>query len=92
MRNLIRWAKNNNVEYIKSGDKITLLLGNIYTVEVIKGKNKYYMKKLKYGNEVAQADFSTWGYVEDILNSTLKKAENILRSFFKIIVDIKYIS
>ena len=35
MRNLIRWAKNNNVEYIKSGDKITLLLGNIYTVEVI---------------------------------------------------------
>ena len=74
MRNLIRWAKNNNVEYIKSGDKITLLLGNIYTVEVIKGKNKYYMKKLKYGNEVAQADFSIWGYVEDILNSTLKKA------------------
>ena len=60
MRNLIRWAKNNNVEYIKSGDKITLLLGNIYTVEVIKGKNKYYMKKLKYGNKVAQADFSTW--------------------------------
>ena len=74
MRNLIRWAKNNNVEYIQSGDKITLLLGNIYTVEVIKGKNKYYMKKLKYGNEVAQADFSTWGYVEDILNSTLKRA------------------
>ena len=74
MRNLIRWAKNNNVEYIKSGDKITLLLGNVYTVEVIKGKNKYYMKKLKYGNEVAQADFSTWGYVEGILNSTLKKA------------------
>ena len=74
MRNLIRWAKNNNVEYIKSGDKITLLLGNIYTVEVIKGKNKYYSKKLKYGNEVAQADFSTWGYVEDILNSTLKRA------------------
>ena len=74
MRNLIRWAKNNNVEYIKSGDKITLLLGNIYTVEVIKGKHKYYMKKLKYGNEVAQADFSTWGYVEDVLNSTLKKA------------------
>ena len=74
MRNLIRWAKNNNVEYIKSGDKITLLLGNIYTVEVIKGKNKYYMKKLKYGNEVAQADFSTWGYVEDVLNITLKKA------------------
>ena len=74
MRNLIRWAKNNNVEYIKSGDKITLLLGNIYTVEVIKGKNKYYMKKLKYGNEVAQADFSIWGYVEDILNSTLKRA------------------
>ena len=74
MRNLIRWAKNNNVEYIKSGDKITLLLGNIYTVEVIKGKNKYYMKKLKYGNEVAQADFSTWGYVEGILNITLKKA------------------
>ncbi len=74
MRNLIRWAKNNNVEYIKNGDKITLLLGNIYTVEVIKGKNKYYMKKLKYGNEVAQADFSTWGYVEDVLNSTLKKA------------------
>ena len=31
MRNLIRWAKNNNVEYIKNGDKITLLLGNIYT-------------------------------------------------------------
>ena len=74
MRNLIRLAKNNNVEYIKSGDKITLLLGNIYTVEVIKGKNKYYMKKLKYGNEVAQADFSTWGYVEDVLNSTLKRA------------------
>lgn len=74
MRNLIRWAKNNNVEYIKSGDKITLLLGNIYTVEVIKGKNKYYMKKLKYGNEVAQADFSLWGYIEDVLNSTLKKA------------------
>ena len=74
MRNLIRWAKNNNVEYIKSGDKITLLLGNIYTVEVIKGKNKYYMKKLKYGNEVAQADFSIWGYVEDILNITLKRA------------------
>ena len=74
MRNLIRWAKNNNVEYIKSGDKITLLLGNIYTVEVIKGKNKYYMKKLKYGNEVAQADFSIWGYVEDVLNSTLKRA------------------
>ena len=74
MRNLIRWAKNNNVEYIKSGDKITLLLGNVYTVEVIKGKNKYYMKKLKYGNEVAQADFSIWGYVEDILNSTLKRA------------------
>ena len=74
MRNLIRWAKNNNIEYIKSGDKITLLLGNIYTVEVIKGKNKYYMKKLKYGNEVAQADFSTWGYVEDVLNSTLKRA------------------
>ena len=74
MRNLIRWAKNNNVEYIKNGDKITLLLGNIYTVEVIKGKNKYYMRKLKYGNEVAQADFSTWGYVEDILNSTLKRA------------------
>lgn len=74
MRNLIRWAKNNNVEYIKSGDKITLLLGNIYTVEVIKGKNKYYMKKLKYGNEVAQADFSTWGYVEDVLNITLKRA------------------
>ena len=74
MRNLIRWAKNNNVEYIKSGDKITLLLGNIYTVEVIKGKNKYYMKKLKYGNEVAQADFSTWGYVEEILNITLKRA------------------
>ena len=74
MRNLIRWAKNNNVEYIKNGDKITLLLGNIYTVEVIKGKNKYYMKKLKYGNEVAQADFSTWGYVEDVLNSTLKRA------------------
>ena len=74
MRNLIRWAKNNNVEYIKSGDKITLLLGNIYTVEVIKGKNKYYMKKLKYGNEVAQADFSTWGYVEDVLNSILKRA------------------
>ena len=74
MRNLIRWAKNNNVEYIKSGDKITLLLGNIYTVEVIKGKNKYYMKKLKYGNEVAQADFSTWGYVEDVLNNTLKRA------------------
>ena len=74
MRNLIRWAKNNNVEYIKSGDKITLLLGNIYTVEVIKGKNKYYMKKLKYGNEVAQADFSTWGYVEDILNNMLKRA------------------
>ena len=73
MRNLIKWAKNNNVEYIKSGDKITLLLGNIYTVEVIKGKNKYYMKKLKYGNEVAQADFSTWGYVEDILYSTLKR-------------------
>ena len=74
MRNLIRWAKNNNVEYIKSGDKITLLLGNIYTVEVIKGKNKYYMKKLKYGNEVAQADFSLWGYVEDILNNMLKRA------------------
>ena len=74
MRNLIRWAKNNNVKYIKSGDKITLLLGNIYTVEVIKGKNKYYMKKLKYGNEVAQADFSTWGYVEDVLNITLKRA------------------
>ena len=74
MRNLIRWAKNNNVEYIKSGDKITLLLGNIYTVEVIKGKNKYYMKKLKYGNEVAQADFSLWGYIEDFLNSTLKRA------------------
>ena len=74
MRNLIRWAKNNNVEYIKSGDKITLLLGNIYTVEVIKGKNKYYMKKLKYANEVAQADFSTWGYVEEILNITLKRA------------------
>ena len=74
MRNLIKWAKNNNVEYIKSGDKITLLLGNIYTVEVIKGKNKYYMKKLKYGNEVAQADFSIWGYVEDVLNSTLKRA------------------
>ena len=74
MRNLIRWAKNNNVEYIKSGDKITLLLGNVYTVEVIKGKNKYYMKKLKYGNEVAQADFSIWGYVEDILNITLKRA------------------
>ena len=74
MRNLIRWAKNNNVEYIKSGDKITLLLGNVYTVEVIKGKNKYYMKKLKYGNEVAQADFSLWGYVEDVLNSTLKRA------------------
>ena len=73
MRNLIRWAKNNNVEYIKSGDKITLLLGNVYTVEVIKGKNKYYMKKLKYGNEVAQANFSTWGYVEDVLNITLKK-------------------
>ena len=74
MRNLIRWAKNNNVEYIKSGDKITLLLGNIYAVEVIKGKNKYYMKKLKYGNEVAQADFSIWGYVEDILNNMLKRA------------------
>ena len=74
MRNLIRWAKNNNVEYIKSGDKITLLLGNVYTVEVIKGKNKYYMKKLKYGNEVAQADFSTWGYIEEILNITLKRA------------------
>ena len=74
MRNLIKWAKNNNVEYIKSGDKITLLLGNIYTVEVIKGKNKYYMKKLKYGNEVAQADFSIWGYVEDILNNMLKRA------------------
>ena len=74
MRNLIRWAKNNNVEYIKSGDKITLLLGNIYTVEVIKGKNKYYMRKLKYGHEVAQADFSTWGYVEDVLNITLKRA------------------
>ena len=74
MRNLIRWAKNNNVEYIKSGDKITLLLGNIYTVEVIKGKNKYYVKKLKYGTEVAQADFSTWGYVEEILNITLKRA------------------
>ena len=74
MRNLIKWAKNNNVEYIKSGDKITLLLGNIYTVEVIKGKNKYYMRKLKYGNEVAQADFSTWGYVEDVLNITLKRA------------------
>ena len=73
MRNLIRWAKNNNVEYIKSGDKITLLLGNVYTVEVIKGKNKYYMKKLKYGNEVAQADFSIWGYVEDILNNMLKR-------------------
>ena len=83
MRNLIRWAKNNNVEYIKSGDKITLLLGNIYTVELIKGKNKYYMKKLKYGNEVAQADFSTWGYVEGILNITLKRAEKILRSFLK---------
>ena len=74
MRNLIKWAKNNNVEYIKSGDKITLLLGNIYTVEVIKGKNRYYRKKLKYGNEVAQADFSTWGYVEDVLNITLKRA------------------
>ena len=74
MRNLIRWAKSNNIEYIKNGDKITLLLGNIYTVEVIKGKNKYYMKKLKYGNEVAQADFSIWGYVEDILNITLKRA------------------
>ena len=74
MRNLIRWAKNNNVKYIKSGDKITLLLGNVYTVEVIKGKNKYYIKKLKYGNEVAQADFSIWGYVEDILNNMLKKA------------------
>ena len=74
MRNLIRWAKNNNVEYIKSGDKITLLLGNVYTVEVIKGKNKYYMKKLKYGNEVAQADFSLWGYVEEILNNMLKRA------------------
>ena len=74
MRNLIRWAKNNNVEYIKSGDKITLLLGNVYTVEVIKGKNKYYMKKLKYGNEVAQADFSLWGYIEDVLNITLKRA------------------
>ena len=74
MRNLIRWAKNNNVEYIKNGDKITLLLGNIYTVEVIKGKNKYYMKKLKYNNEVAQADFSTWGYIEEILNITLKRA------------------
>lgn len=74
MRNLIRWAKNNNIKYIKSGDKITLLLGSIYTVEVIKGKNKYYMKKLKYNNEVAQADFSTWGYVEDVLNSTLKRA------------------
>ena len=74
MRNLIKWAKNNNVEYIKSGDKITLLLGNIYTVEVIKGKNKYYMKKLKYGNEVAQADFSLWGFVEEILNITLKRA------------------
>lgn len=74
MRNLIRWAKNNNVEYVKSVDKIILLLGNIYTVEVIKGKNKYYMKKLKYGNEVAQADFSTWGYVEDVLNITLKRA------------------
>ena len=74
MRNLIRWAKNNNVEYVKSGDKITLLLGNVYTVEVIKGKNKYYMKKLKYGNEVAQADFSIWGYVEDILNNMLKRA------------------
>ena len=74
MRNLIRWAKNNNVEYIKSGDKITWLLGNVYTVEVIKGKNKYYMKKLKYGNEVAQADFSIWGYVEDILNNMLKRA------------------
>lgn len=74
MRNLIKWAKNNNVEYIKSGDKITLLLGNVYTVEVIKGKNKYYMKKLKYGNEVAQADFSIWGYVEDILNNMLKRA------------------
>ena len=32
------------------------------------------MRKLKYGTEVAQADFSTWGYVEDILNSTLKRA------------------
>ena len=74
MRNLIRWAKNNNIKYIKSGDKITLLLGNVYTVEVIKGKNKYYMKKLKYGNEVAQADFSLWGYIEDVLNSTLKRA------------------
>lgn len=74
MKNLIKWAKNNNVEYVKNGDKITLLLGNIYTVEVIKGKSKYYMKKLKYGNEVAQADFSTWGYVEDVLNSTLKRA------------------
>ena len=74
MRNLTRWAKNNNIEYVKNGDKITLLLGNIYTVEVIKGKNKYYMRKLKYGNEVAQADFSTWGYVEDVLNSTLKRA------------------
>ena len=73
MRNLIRWAKTNNVEYVKSRDKITLLLGNIYTVEVIKCKNKYYMKKLKYGNEVAQADFSSWGYVEDILYSTLKR-------------------
>ena len=62
------------MEYIKSGDKITLLIGNIYTVEVIKGKNKYYMKKLKYGNEVAQADFSIWGYVEDILNNMLKRA------------------
>ena len=62
------------MEYIKSGDKITLLLENIYTVEEIKGKNKYYMKKLKYGNEVAQADFSIWGYVEDILNNMLKRA------------------
>ena len=74
MKNLIKWAKNNNVEYVKSGDKITLLLGNVYTVEVIKGKNKYYMKKLKYGTEVAQADFSLWGYIEDVLNSTLKRA------------------
>ena len=32
------------------------------------------MKKLKYGNEVAQADFSIWGYVEDILNNMLKRA------------------
>ena len=74
MRNLIRKAKNNKVEYIKSGDKITLLLRKMYRGEVIKGKDKYYMKKLKYGNEVAQADFSTWGYVEDVLNSTLKRA------------------